>query len=105
MPDETKPLPAKQPVDEKVVFGVAPNATGDGAPLVLLGIPALAWENLKGGKCSTFDLTRIGIPVKLMVYGAENHDAAMKVITDYNKAHSLATLDLRREDFGLKPKG
>ncbi len=88
-------------IEEKMVFAVSP---GDGVPVVLLGIPQGAWEYMKDGKTHTFDLTRVGIPVKLMLYGAKDHDAAMKMIETHMSDRKLPYLDARREDFSIKPK-
>ena len=89
-------------IEEKVVFGVSPEGCGDGVPLVLLGIPAGAWEYMKDGKTHTFDLTKIGLPIKLVIYGAETHDAAMKMINGYMSEHNLPYLDERHKDFSIK---
>jgi hypothetical protein len=91
-------------IEKKMVFAVAPEGQGDGVPLVLLGIPTGAWEYMRDGKTHNFDLTRSGIPVKLMLYGAADHSAAMKVVEDHMKTLGLPLLDARREDFSTKPK-
>jgi hypothetical protein len=67
-------------IEDKVVFGVCPGGEGDGVPLVLLGIPKGAWEYMKDGKTHNFDLTKAGIPVKLMLYGGDSHSHCMKMI-------------------------
>lgn len=91
-----------QSIEEKVVFGVAPAGTGDGVQMVLFGIPAAAWENLKNGKCSTFDLTKLGIPVKVALYGAANHAAAMELIEGYMSKEGVPYINALREDFAIK---
>lgn len=96
-------MPGK--IEERVVIGVAPDGQGDGAPLVLIGVPRGAWEYMRDGRTHHFDLTSIGLPVKFCLFGAPNHDAARKVIENHNAGLGLSTLDLRREDFAIKPKG
>lgn len=91
-----------QNIDERIVFGVSPRDEG-GADL-LLGIPRGAWEYCKDGKTHTLDLSSIGIPIRLMLYGAESHDAAVRVIEEHNKKLGVAILDERRRDFSIKPK-
>lgn len=92
-------------IEEKIVFAVSPTGQGDGAPVVILGIPKGAWEYMKDGKTHNFDLTKAGIPVKLMLFGAESHDAAMKVMNEAFAASGNAYLDARNRDFSIEPKG
>jgi hypothetical protein len=92
-------------LEEKMVFGLVPTGDGDGVPWLLLGIPAAAWEHMKDGKSHTFDLTKLGLPVKILLYGAADHDAAAKIIQDVCKSGGIALLDQRRDDFSIKPKG
>jgi hypothetical protein len=76
----------------------------DGVPVLLVGVPAGAWEYMKDGKTHHFDLTRIGIPIKMMFFGAADHGAAMKLMEDAQRASNTPALDLRREDFSIKPR-
>jgi hypothetical protein len=91
-------------LEDKLVFAVAPAPDG-GAPLIIIGLPTGAWEHMKDGKTENLDLTRIGLPFKLMMFGAENHSAAMKVLNDFMAASGVPYLDKRNEDFTLKPRG
>lgn len=92
-------------IEDKIVFGVSLKGQGDGVPLILLGVPAGAWEYMRAGKTHHFDLTPIGIPFKLMMFGAADHTTALKTIEEANKSRGLATLDMRNRDFSIKPKG
>ena len=56
--------------EDKIVL-VAPASIDGEAPLLLIGIPKGAWEHMKDGKTHNLDLTRIGVPVKLMLYGGD----------------------------------
>lgn len=91
-------------IESKMVFAVSPGGQGDNIPLVILGIPAAAWEYMHDGKTHSFDLTKIGIPVKLMLYGADDHSAAIKMIEKHFSANGLPYVDRRRDDFSIKPK-
>lgn len=91
-------------IEDKMVFGISPNGNGDGIPVVLLGIPRGAWDYMHDGKTHSFDLTKVGIPVKILIYGADNHTAAMKMIEGHMSERGLPYLDQRREDFSIKPK-
>lgn len=86
-------------VEDKIIFAVSHEGQGDGVPLVILGVPTGAWEYMKDGKTHTFDLTKAGVPVKLMLYGAASHQAAMDVIDGHFKQTGQPYLDERRTDF------
>jgi len=87
--------------EEQIVFAVSPG-NGDGVPLVLLGIPKGAWEYMRDGKTHTFDLTKAGLPIKLMLFGAADHASAMKVVTSDLAAAGVTVRDERRRDFSIK---
>jgi hypothetical protein len=90
--------------ESKMVFGVSPDGQGDGVPVVLLGIPTGAWEYMRDGKTHSFDLTKIGVPIKILLYGAKDHSAAMKMVEGHMSDRGLPYRDARREDFAIKPK-
>lgn len=89
-------------IEEKIVFALSSSRIG---PILTLGIPTAAWEYMKDGKTHHFDLTAIGIPVKLMLFGAESHDAAMKVLEKAAADNGVPLLDGRQQDFGIKEFG
>jgi len=91
--------------DEQIVFAISPEGQGDGIPMLLLGVPTAAWEYMKDGKTHMFDLTRAGLPIKLVIFGSETHDDAMKVLNQVIGERGQAYVDMRREDFSIKPKG
>src|SRR5579885_1315247 len=91
-------------MENKVVFAVSLQGQGDGIPVVLLGIPARAWEHMKDGNTHTFDLTRAGVPVKLILYGARTHRDAMAVIETHSSLRGEPLLDARDRDFSIHPK-
>lgn len=91
-------------VEDKVVFGLCPDGQGDGVPLLLLGVPRGAWNYMRDGKTHTFDLTRVGLPVKLILFGATDHASAKAVIEAHNAGLGAPTLDLRRDDFSIRPR-
>lgn len=91
-------------IETKCVFGISPTGQGDNVPVVVCGIPRLCWERMKDGMTSDFDLTRIGIPVKFVLFGGADH-ATVKGLIDQLVFQSggKGILDLRREDFSMKP--
>lgn len=88
--------------EHKIVFGVSgPDARG--TVTLLVGVPEAAWDYMKDGKTHHFDLTRTGLPIQLMLYGAKDHDAAMKVMEDAMAIRGVPYDDRRREDFSIQP--
>lgn len=74
----------------------------DEGPILTLGIPKAAWNYMRNGKTHTFDLRNIGFPVRLMLFGAETHDAALKEIERAAAEKGVPLLDERRKDFSIK---
>lgn len=89
--------------DEKIVFAVSPTEQGTD---ILLGIPTAAWEYMKDGKTHTFDLTKLGLPIRLIVYGGPDQLTVLGYIEAHNKALGNTIADMRDRDFGIgdKPK-
>jgi hypothetical protein len=90
-------------VEDKIVFGFIPDNSGKAADVVVLGIPTAAWEYMKDGHTHTLDLTKIGIPMKLILFGSATHQAALDVIKQHNEGKPME--DRRHEDFSVKPDG
>jgi hypothetical protein len=88
-------------IEEQAVFMLA--EAHDGVPLLTVGIPEGAWKIMREGKTSTFDLTKAGLSLRLIIYGAEDHAAAMKVIEDSAKQQNIVIDDRRRTDFAINP--
>lgn len=91
-------------IEKKIVFCVGRDtAFNDGVPLLMMGVPRGAWEYMRGGRTHHFDFTSIGLPVRMMLYGAKTHAQAMKVIEDAARQQGIPLLDERRRDFGIIP--
>jgi len=84
--------------EDKVIFAVSPDGQGDGVPIVIFGIPKAAWERMKDGHTSTFDLTKIGLKFKCVMYGAETSEQAKGYL---NLAGAVQAWD---SDFSIQPK-
>lgn len=69
---------AASPTDDekRMQFGMIHGAR----PILMMGIPAAAWEELKNGEGQSIDLAPIGIPISLVVFGAPDKAAAIKFI-------------------------
>jgi hypothetical protein len=64
-------------IETKTVFGLGQI---DGVPLVILGIPAGAWEFIKNGNTNTFDFTKAGLNLKMAIYGAATHKETLELM-------------------------
>ena len=84
--------------EEKMVFAVS--KAGD-EPMLLLGIPASAWDHMKDGKTHHFDLTKVGIPLKLMVFGGNSRAEIQAIIEEHNRRQGISTLYQPGKDFGI----
>jgi hypothetical protein len=76
--------------------------TGTEGKILILGIPRAAWEYMKDGKTHDFDLTAIGFPVKLMLFGGDTHDSIMKTLEAAARAQGTVIEDMRNKDFAIK---
>jgi hypothetical protein len=86
---------------EQVVFAVSPLA--DGGLDILLGVSKDAWKYMQDGRCHTFDLTKLGLPIRILMFGCADHQKAL----DYIQAHNASvgvfeTEDKRGEDFTIR---
>ena len=82
---------------EKLVFGYA--TTTKGLPVITLGISEACWEFMKGGSTHTLDLTKVGIPAQLVMFGGETYESVSKTLLNGLKAQGI-TIDDRRNDPG-----
>ena len=87
-------------IDERIVFGIADSS--DGKPTLLLGISRHCWETMQNGLCKDLDLTGIGLPIRLLVFGGDDHDGVMKTLYQSFAEAGVPILDERRRDFSIK---
>jgi arsenate reductase-like glutaredoxin family protein len=88
---------------KQMVFGVS--KAPDGTPYLLLGVTASAWDHIKTGNTNHFDLTNVGVPLRLMIYGASDREAAIKVIEDHNSRVGMKTQSDLSRDYGIRVLG
>lgn len=89
--------------EDKLLFALLP-FENEKVPGLLVGIPRGAWDYMRDGNTHTLDLTRLGIPVRLMLFGAETHADALKTFEEAARANGVALLDQRHsEDFSWNP--
>lgn len=90
-------------MDKQIIFGIAPVDDGN-PPVLVMGLPKPMWDDLQAGLTKTLDLTSIGVPIRVLLFGCDTHDAGMKTIMDAMAEEGIPVLDERRRDFGIKPK-
>lgn len=102
-PQATIPRISSAPA-QQVVFAVG-RGEGDGAPTVILGVSREAWVYMKDGQTHTFDLTKAGVPVKIIMFGAKDRDEAKRLImTGAGNKTNEPIIDAMDRDFAIKPK-
>lgn len=89
-------------IEQRPVFAVGNDEAG--IPVVVIGIPKECWEYMKDGKTTHFDLTRAGFPVKVMIFGADDHNSAVRMIQDGVAAGGGIVEDGRQKDFAMRDK-
>lgn len=77
----------QQDKEQKVAVGLGEALPG-GVPVLLLGIPAGAWEYMQDSKTHTFDLTKVGLPLKLVMFGAPTYDQVVETMDVAARASS-----------------
>lgn len=74
----------------------------DGVPLVVLGMSKAGFEYSKiGNDCHQFDLTKVGIPVRLIMFTRETHDECRKHVENKLFANGHVVADVTRTDLKL----
>lgn len=86
---------------EKVMTFAMAEINDGGPPLLLIGIPAGAWNVMKNGLAQDVDLTSVGYPVRIAVFGAKTHQDLMNAINGVNNGLGNAQ-DMRDKDFSLE---
>jgi len=83
--------------DKRLVFGLSKGE--DGIPIMVIGIPEVAWDDhLRKAKTYTFDLTNVGIQLKLALFGGPNRAKILDTLQVFQKGGPL--LD-EKTDFGI----
>jgi hypothetical protein len=71
--------------ETKILFAFAPpDSQPDGVPVITLMMPQKAWEYMNGGMSHDFDLTNIGIPMKIIIGRCRDHAHGMAILEQAN---------------------
>ena len=95
--------------ESKVLFAMSPAHTQpDGVPVLVFVMPNKAWEYMKDGLGHDFDLTNVGIPLKILIGRCKDHADGMARLEQFNGGELKRSgfKDVRDVDvsFGDKPK-
>lgn len=71
--------------EQNIVLAWSPETDDEDARVAVLGISRAAWVNMQGDGEHTLDLTRAGIPLKLILFGAKDHADVMKRLGEMTK--------------------
>jgi hypothetical protein len=94
-------MKAEDVPEDKIAFAIAEGHDNDHIPIVVLGVSPGAWEYMKTGMAHDFDLTHIGIPVKIVVFGAPSKEEVMRLLM---QGRTADTVDASKYDFSIRPK-
>ena len=87
---------------EQIVFAVSPRGEGFD---VLLGVPTAAWDYMQDGHTHTFDLTKLGLPIRIIMYGGPDQPTVRRWIDEHNRSIGVVgTQERGDEDFSIGPK-
>jgi len=80
--------------EARMIFGIADDPEIPGNRVVVLGISGATWDHIKAGNTCTVDLTRVGLPIQVIVYGGPTQDACRKMLTLGPNAIDLGDRDM-----------
>lgn len=89
---------------EQVIFGYVPGEDrDDGVPVLLFIISQAAWDYMASGLGHSFDMTKLGIPLKALIHRCETRESGM---ADLRSAGIITdrTTDARHVDLSFDEK-
>lgn len=87
-------------IEKRLTFALIPG-TADQPPTLVIGMTQAAFAAMQGGKFHHVDLEKVGIPLRLITFGGDDHDAIMKTLWGMTAAAGQPALDERRASFGI----
>lgn len=94
-----------KPEDQRVTVAIGEPMQGAAGPKTLIvGMPFGAWRYMKDGKTHHFDLSALGIPLQVMIFGGKDGDDVRRTLADANVFLASGTLDAdgNLRDLGIK---
>ena len=91
--------------NNKVLVGIgSPDAPGS-PPTIVLGVSKAAWEFMQNGMTHTFDLRKVGVPVQIVMFGADSQDDCAALMQQGAAAAGAPFVDARGKDGNLPDLG
>jgi hypothetical protein len=89
--------------DKKVVVGLGGSDRSGDIPTIVLGMPEASWPEMEGGKTHSFDLSKIGIPVRIIMFRGKDHEDVAKTMMDAAGEAGADVFDQRhsKRDLGI----
>jgi hypothetical protein len=90
--------------DQKTLFAFVPGKdTEDGIPFLVFMVPEAAWDYMEDGHAHDFDLTKVGIPLKVTIGRCRDHAHARQIIAVAN-AEKAGFQDVTDADLSFTPQ-
>jgi hypothetical protein len=92
--------------ESKVIFSFTPGYTQlDKVPVLTFMMSQRAWDYMQNGLCHDFDLTRVDIPLKILIGRCTDHAHGMAILEQANGGALKAgkVKDVRHIDVGIEP--
>lgn len=89
-------------INERCVFALGPTEDG-GGPVLIVGFPDGALKKLRKGEHHNFDLTSVGIPLRVMFFSEKTHHQCVELLKKAAAANGKPFHDMRGHDFKIKP--
>lgn len=90
--------------EKQVIFAIAPGSDmADGIPVLTFLIPEAGWDYMRNGMSHDFDLTNVGLPLKIVIGRTKNHATGMALLEPFLR-RSKNLIDAREVDVGFRDK-
>lgn len=91
-----------RPNEEKVLFAFTPGSDApDGVATLVFMMPQSAWEYMHTGLGHDFDLTKLGIPIKVVIGRCKNRKDGLEKLSPW-LANAKKVADATGVDIGFK---
>lgn len=92
----------KREINNEAVFLSA--VDDDGVPILAVGLSAAAWDYIKDGKTHNIDCVKLGIPLRLMIFGGDTRESILKKLREDAKDYGIDVKDGPVKSFGFDKK-
>jgi hypothetical protein len=96
--------------EEKVIFAFAPaSSQPDHIPTLTFMMPEKSRHYMRNGMCHEFNLTNVGIPLRIIIGGCDDHAHGMAILQQanggpLNKFKDVRDVDMHMDEPDRKPE-